>query len=81
MAIYEVDGAWVCASGGMYLPGSYATRKACNIAFRKDAVALSGLWESLRDEDGCIYSSITEDQVRALPDRFLVVESQAENLC
>ena len=66
MAIYEVDGAYVCSAYQCYLPGSYQTRKAANLAFRVGPIALSRAWEAKRDSDGTILDDFTEDEVRAL---------------
>jgi hypothetical protein len=68
MAIYQVDDHWVCASGGTWLPGSYESRKACNIAFRVDPVALSTAWEARRGSAGVIPRGVhfTEEELRAI---------------
>jgi hypothetical protein len=68
MAIYQVDDHWACASGGTWLPGSYESRKACNIAFRVDCVALSDAWEAKRGPDGTIPRGVhfTEEELRAI---------------
>jgi len=66
MAIYEVNGSYVCSAYECYLPGSYQTRHAANLAFRVDPSVLSTAWESKRDSKGVIHDEFTEDDVRAL---------------
>jgi hypothetical protein len=67
MAIYEVDGQFVCSSGGSYLVGVYETARACRMAFKTPDAVLYQIWETKMGPDGTAPEGacITEDDLRA----------------
>lgn len=59
--IYEVDGQFVISSGGTWLSGVFATRKAANLAFRIPDLTLAQMQARANAHGGGV---ITEDEVR-----------------
>jgi hypothetical protein len=67
MAIYSVDGEFVCSSGGVYLIGAYESEKACRMAFKTPDSVLLRIWESKRESNGIVPEDvcITEEDLIA----------------
>lgn len=50
--IYQVGEEYVISSGGMWLPGNYATEKAANYAFQFSDEELSELQKTINQGQG-----------------------------
>ena len=64
---HEVDGCFTISSGGCWLSGVYATRRAANLAFRLPDVTLSQMqFRANYRMPGGVGGIITEEEVRQL---------------